>query len=359
MEQETTNHEEVTLKEVILKAKEFFWEIVKNWKILFLIILPIVAISFYLAYSAPVEYSSELTFMVNDDDEVSGGLGGLAASLGFGGGGGGDYNLAKILSLLKSRNIIEQALFEKQTIEGKEDFFANHIIELYEYDERWEKGDKEDLIDFRFSTDSVNNFGLVENRILKQLHSHLVGNKDSGVKGILIGSVDDFTGIMTIRVSTVHEDLSIEFVKTLFEKLRKFYVDKTVEKQETTYKIVREKVDSLRDGLNSIQFQLLKFKDSQRNLLLRQYEAKVARLETQSRIMGVAYAEAVKNKEAADFTLKTKTPFIQTIDTPIPPLQPSKNTNTYIKSIIIGFLLGLFCAVFFIIVRKVLRDIMN
>ena len=91
--------------------------------------------------------------MMNDDEGGGlGSLGGLAASFGFGGGGSGEFNLEKMLSLLKSRNIIQQGLFEKAELGGKTDFFANHLIAEYDFHKKWE--DKEDLKDFVFKNDS-------------------------------------------------------------------------------------------------------------------------------------------------------------------------------------------------------------
>jgi len=71
--------DEITLKELILKIKEFFWEVVRNWKWVVLIVIPFVTFFMYKAVSTPVTYEAELTFMVNEDD--GGGMGGVSAIL--------------------------------------------------------------------------------------------------------------------------------------------------------------------------------------------------------------------------------------------------------------------------------------
>ena len=89
-------NDEVTLKDFILKIKEFFNEILKNWIWVVIIAIPFMGYMFYQAYKIPDTYPAKLTFMLNEDKGSSiGGLGGLAASLGFGNGG----NSTKIKSL--------------------------------------------------------------------------------------------------------------------------------------------------------------------------------------------------------------------------------------------------------------------
>jgi uncharacterized protein involved in exopolysaccharide biosynthesis len=120
-QQEYYQDDEITLKELILKIQEYWQEILKNWKLIFLIIIPFVAFFLIKAFLTPATYSAQLTFMVNED-EGGGGFGGVSAILGqfgFGGGGQSSYNLDKILELSRSRKIIQMALFEKVNIDGK------------------------------------------------------------------------------------------------------------------------------------------------------------------------------------------------------------------------------------------------
>ncbi len=355
-EQNYTEEDEITLKELILKIKEFFGEVIKNWLIIALITIPVVLYFFYQTYKTPITYTSELTFMMNDDDGGGlGGLGGLAASFGLGGGGGSEFNLEKMLSLLKSRNIIQQGLFEKVEIDGKVDFFANHIIEEYNFYEKWEES--ESLKNFMFRNDRINDFSRVENQGLKSIYSFVIGS--AKIKGMLSSNINEDTGIMTLKIESTDEDLSIKFLNSLFNKLSAFYIDKTIEKQKATYEITKNKADSLLGVMNYVQSRLLKLKDTNRNTTLNQYRSEELKLERDYQISLIAYGEALKNKEIADFSLKSKTPFIQSIDLPIPPLSPNKTIITYIKQIIIGGILGVFLAIAFIIGRKIYRDTMQ
>ena len=358
MDKNINNNDEIKLKDLILMIQEYFQELLRNWLWIILITIPFILFFLNKTRKTPVTYPATLTFMVNEDDGGGmGGLGGLAASFGLGG-AASEHNLDKMHTLLKSRNIIQQALFKKEKINGVEDFFSNHFLTEYQFFiDR--KEDPSNLKSFKFTHDNFDEFDRIENVVLKTIYGKIIGNPSKGVNGLLSSSINDETGIMNMKFSAQSEELSIKFVKCLFDKLGQFYVDKTIEKQKKTYEITKTKVDSLRDGMNSAQYRLLKMKDSRRNLTLRQYEAEEIKLQRQVQVMTLVYGEALKNQEIADFSLKSKTPFIQIIDTPIPPLSPSKNLMDYIINAIIGGILGGFIGITFFLGRKIFRDAMS
>ena len=355
-EQNYIEEDEITLKELILKVQEFFQEVLKNWRLVILITIPFVLYFFYQAYKMPLTYTSELTFMMNDDEGGGlGALGGLAASFGFGGGGSAEFNLEKMLSLLKSRNIIQQGLFEKAEIDGEIDFFANHLIREYDFHGIWKES--ETLGSFTFKNGKVDEFSRTEYKALKSVYAKVIGSAKT--QGILASSINEDTGIMTLNIESTNEDISIKLLNSLFKKLSSFYINKTIEKQKQTYEITKNKTDSLLGVMNYVQARLLKVKDTQRNTTLNQYRSEELTLERDYQISLIAYGEAIKNKEIADFSLKSKTPFIQSIDLPIPPLSLNKTLMTYIKQIITGGILGVLLAIGFILGRKIYRDTMK
>ena len=72
------------------------------------------------------------------------------------------------------------------------------------------------------------------------------------------------------------------------------------------------------------------------------------------RMLNVIYAEALKNQEIASFTLQNQTPFIQSLDLPLKPLEQKKE-NLFVNLAKIFFLTLLLGSVF-IIFRKIIRD---
>ena len=345
--------DEITLKELILKAKEYFGEVVRNWKWVLLITILVIAIFLYKAISTPDTYPAELTFMVNEDD--GGGLGAMSAILGqfgFAGGGSESNNLSKILELAKSRNIIQQVIFDTVSINGKEDLVGNHIIKLYDFHEKWED-DTTGLKGFLFKDVDQSSGTRMHNKVLKALYKRIIGSPE--MPGLLSKGFSEDTGIMEFSVKTINEDLSIYLCKDVYEKLSTFYVIKTVEKQRQTYDLMSQKVDSLKKEMQTAEYGLANFKDSHKGLFTTKGRLKEMRLEREVRILNEMYAVSLQNFEIADFSLKNKTPFIQLIDEPIAPIKPEK--ESVLKSLLIGAFLGFFLSLVFIIGRKIYKDV--
>lgn len=353
MEQDKNLQEEISLKDLFLIIGGYYREVVKNWKLLIILALILAGYSLYKTYTRDVTYPARLTFMLNEDNGGSvGNLGSLGSIFG---GSVSEYNLEKMNALMKSRTIIQSVLFEKIKYKEELDYYANHIIREYKYHEKWEGP----LTNFLFTHDDIDNFSRVENMVLKQILRKVVGNPAQDVKGLLSMEINHETGIMAMMFNSLNEQLSINFSKMLFSKLSKFYIDKTVEKQKETLRLTTQKADSISGVLNLKQNRLLRIMDTQRNLSLYQFKAEEIALQRDIQTLAVAHGEALRNKEIADFSLKTKTPFIQSIDLPISPISPSKNLMTYIRGAIIFAILGVFFGIFYTIIRKMYRDIMT
>lgn len=311
---------------------------------------------FWRAYTTSPVYTAELTFMLNED-EGGGGMGGVSAILGqfgLGGGGGGKFNLEKMLQLAKSRRIIQDALFEKVKIAGKTDYLANHVIEIYDYHENWVE-DSTGLANFLFVRDSIVAFDRIENTVLKKIHQRIIGGE--GTSGLLGSSISEDTGILAMSSTTIREELSIVLTKTVYDKLSDFYISKSIERQKVTFNIIKNKADSLQNTLNAAQSRLLRFQDANRGLTLLRYEAEKIRLQQEIQKLIVAYGESYKQLEIADFSLRNGTPVVQVIDLPVAPIRPKQESK--IKAIIIGCLLGVFLGVLLIIGRKFIYDAVN
>ena len=364
---ENTNYsnqeDEITLKELILKIKGFWSEIVKFW---FWILLLGAVIGLYMGYTAfktKPQYKAELTFMLNDNDGGGGmpGLGGLLGTFGLGG-GGGSVNLDKIVELSKTRKIAKKLLFKKCIINNKNDFIANHLIdykvELNEWANKpfydfWSAESK--IKNFKFKSDSINSFDRTNNSILKSVHSLLIGNANN--TGLIRTKYVEETGIMSISAVTGSEELSYYLCDNQYAILSEYYVSKTIEKQKYTFDLLSEKSDSIQIALRNAQYSLASYKDKNQNMYTSKDNLNELRLTQEVQKLGAMYAEVSKNLEIASFSLKSKTPFMQEIDEPLLPLRPAK--PSLFRSLIIGGFLGVFLSIGIIVIRKVYRDTME
>ena len=344
---------ELTLREMILLVKDYGLEILRRWKwLLYFSILP-VAYMVYKTATTPPTYSATLSFMVNEDDTKRPGVSSLLNDIGLGLGGGSEYNLDKILELSKSLFIIQKVLFEKCAIKGNDDFIGNHLIEQLELEKRW-KRKSPSLVGFRFEHDSLTTFSRSERRVMKVLYNKLVSIKGDG---LLKNNYQQNSGIMKLSVTTPNEKLSIRLLEALFENLSAYYIESTIEQQQATFDALGTKVDSIQQELGAREYRLANFDDSNRNLTSFKSRVTRERLEREITILSVMYAETVKNKEVAEFSLKNNTPFIKPIDMPFSPLK--KHKPSWWKNLGTGFLAGILLGALFVIFRRVFIDIMR
>jgi len=336
MSQQEETQDEITPKEVILKIQES------------LFVLLFVG---YAYLSKPI-YNANLTFMLSDD---KGGGNGLSALFGqfIGGGGGGKNNLDKLLELSKSRRIIQEVLFDSTRIQGKDTYLANHLIDFYDIHEKWEE-DTTGLKNFYFQQDSVEAFTVTENKAFKLLYAKLVGSETR--KGLFNGSYGDETNILKFSVKSLNETLSIDLCNSIFESLSHFYVTRTVEKQKKTYDIVKFKMDSISTEIAIKENGLARFKDTSLGLWTNKDKLTQARLQRDLQVLYQMFEVAVKNHEISEHSLKSQIPYIQLIDDPISPIKPEVSSK--LSALILGGLAGGILSVFFILARRIYRDIM-
>ncbi len=342
---------EVTLRDLILLVRSFFYEIVRYWIFVGVLILLALGYFLYSAYHTPDQYSGKITFTINNK-ETSSGVGSVLGQFGLGG-SSRENNLNKISEFSKSRKIIQQALFKKTEVDGKNDYYANHIIAIHKLDDLWkEKNPK--LGGFRFKHDRFTEFSRLENKALLNTYSKVKGNKERGVEGLMEIVYSEETGILEMMIKSYNEELSSSFVETLYEELSKFYIAENIEKPRQTYTNLKSKVDSLANSLEYIDLQLAKTNDQNRGLFNLTSRLKADRLARQQKILGLAFGKAIENLEVADFTLKNATPFFQVIDAPLMPITPTK--ESYFKAVMLGILLGGFIGSMLVIIRKIIND---
>ncbi|NNJ56393.1 MAG: hypothetical protein HKP14_09685 [Bacteroidia bacterium] len=320
----------------IIKDLKYYALSVWQKKIIIFIISAIVAIGWsYKLLKRPPLYVAEKTFMVSDD-EGGGGISSILGQFGLGGsGGGGSYNYKKIMEIGQSNLIIDQVLFDSASILGKNDLVANRIIELYDLHENWNKDTI--LNNFLFTKDNRNSRkGKLARKILQ---GKIKGNpKEPSSKKLVRFDYSEESTILKISGEAQFEELSILLAESTYEKLSRFYINKSIERQATTYKQLKSKADSIYRLLSGSESSFAKSSNFNMGLVLPSDNISSARSMRNIEMYSTMYGEVLKNKETADFMLKSQTPFFQTIDSPFAPLG---NSNTFsIINAILAFISG-------------------
>jgi hypothetical protein len=326
-------------------------EAFRHWWLYGIAFLLIGGFMVYRAVSTPETYKARLTFMVNEDDgNPFGGISGVLGQFGLGRGRRGQFNLDKIVELARSRKIIQEVLLTNQG----GDFIGNRLIEEYDLEAQWADSDSA-MTGFRFRHDSVPAFNAQERKALLSLHGLIIGGEDA--EGIAKASYDDISGILSLTCETTDEQLAIDITRTQFDALSEFYINQAIERQLQTYNLVRAKVDSIQSELSKNDVALATFVDASQTMWSSVDRLKQGRLQREISKLSAMLAEAVKNMEFAEFSLKSAKPVIQDLDLPISPLTPIQ--PSLLKAIVIGGAIAFLLVTGFLVGRRVLREAME
>lgn len=343
--------EDVTIKDVIRQVKIFSSEVWRRKLWVAVIALLFSAIFVTKAYLKPITYNAKLTFMINDDEQGgAASIGGILGQIGLGGAGGGKYNYDKIFALAKSNRIVEQVLFDTATIGEETDFIANHILEQYKEYDFFNK--YEEFKNFKYRNDHLSE---KKSRVIfKMLLLILNGLGDPSILPNLAKiSYDEKSTLMLINCSTISEELSLNIANSWYNQVSKFYIEKSVERQQSTYNHLVHKADSIYRLLYGSETALAKNSETQGLVIARGYLPRVRnsrRIEMYSEM----YKEIIRNKETAEFILKSETPFFQVVDQPFLPLD--KSYKKYLKNAMLGLFIGSFLSIVFVIIRFFIKE---
>lgn len=356
MENITQETEEISLKELILKAKEWFSYLLSQWKII--VLVGIIGAGLGLTYSLikkPI-YTATLSFAL-EDEKGGGGLGGalgLASSFGLdlGGGGGGIFTGANLTELFKSRSMVEKTFLSGVYVEGKEISLAEMYIRNKEWRKAWTKNPKLSRIKFLPNVNRKS-FTREQDSILGKMYQSLM------ISGLSVGQKDKKVAIINIDVSSTDELFSKYFCEALAKQVGTFYIQTRSKKARLNMAILEHQVDSIRGELNGAITGVAVANDNTFNLnpALNVRRAPSARRQVDVQANTAILTELVKQAELAKVTLRKETPLIQVIDRPILPLEKERFGKA--KGILIGGMLAGFLIVFVLIVKKIIKSLLD
>jgi hypothetical protein len=343
--------DELTLKELILVIQEYFVYFLRKWYWVVLGALVVGGIFFYNAYTAPVNYDAPLTFMMNDDKGGGIGAGAILGSLGLGGGEGGGGKASKLLQLGKSRKVLGKVLFDSAMINGKTQLVADHIIDIYDYDQDWEENAQ--LKGFRFGEGMPLKSNVVGNEVFKILYRKMIDEDE----GLISLSIDESSGLSDLRANSLDPELSVVLVNQIFKELSEYFVATSISGKQETLAQLSERADSVKIELGIVEARLARFEDRSSQIFLRQNTVKGRELNRQVFILSAMYGEIMKNKETAAFLLANEKPAFNLIDAPLLPLRAIK--ESLVRVLIIGGLLGGVLTTMVLFFVKLIREAVN
>ncbi|MFV8327806.1 lipopolysaccharide biosynthesis protein [Flavobacterium sp. ZS1P14] len=354
MNEQNIPKDEISLRELIGKAEEWFVYLLSKWRIIVLAGIMGAVLGLMYSFSKKPVYTATLSFAL-EDEKSGGGLGGalgLASSFGIdlGGGGGSVFTGSNLTELFKSRAMVEQTLLSPVTFNDKIISLAEMYIQNNGWRDKWD--DKPKFKAIQFLPDA-------KRKYFTRVHDSILGAiyQDLSKTGLVVGQKDKKIAIITIDVSSTDELFSKYFTEALVKEVSDFYVATKSKKARENMDILERQTDSIRRELNGAITGVAVANDNTFNLnpALNVRRAPSARRQVDVQANTAILTELVKQSELAKVTLRKETPLIQVIDRPILPLAKEKFGKA--KGLILGGFFAGLLVVFGLIVKRILKMI--
>jgi hypothetical protein len=358
--QNNFDNDEISLKELILKIKEWFTFLKSKWKTIFLAgaIGGLIGLTFAL-FEKPT-YKATLTFAMEEDK--GGSMGGLSGALGLassfgidlgGAGGGGAFAASNLAVLMKSHLIIEKVLLDSYNINGKTRTLADYYIEVEELREKWSKKPALQNVQFLPNADR-SKFNRVQDSILFQLHKELTKKEN-----LDIIQKDKKVTIVSIQVNSNDELFSKLFCEAVANETSEFYIQTKSKKARTNTNVLQKQADSVRTVLNNNITGVAREADNVYNLnpTLNVRSANSKKIQVDVTANTEVLKQLIVQLELSKITLRKETPLIQLIDRPVLPLEKEK--FGILKSLILGGFFAGFLTVMYLIFSQLFRKVLD
>lgn len=354
-QQPQIDNDEISLKELFKKIKDWAAYLKTKWKIILLVSTFGALIGVFYAYRQPITYKAVLTFALEEDKGGGGGsgLGGLASSFGIdlGSSGGGAFEGSNLMELMKSRLLVEKTLLNPVLVNDDTISLAEYYIQINNLRENWIKKPVLKNIIFLPNADRTN-FSLQQDSILQTIFKSLTNPKT-----LSILQKDKKVSITSIEVISKTEKFAKLFCENLAKETSEFYIETKSKKSRLNTEILQKQTDSIRTELNNAISGVAAASDNVYNLnpALNVKRTPSNRRQIDVQANTAILTQLVAQLEMSKVTLRKETPLIQVIDRPILPLEKEKVGK--LKSLILGGFLAGFLTVLYLIFSNLYKKI--
>ena len=355
------SNDEISLKELILKMKEWWLFLKSKWIIITLAGLLGGVIGFSYAYIQKPTYTATLSFALEDDKAGGGGLSGalgLASSLGIdmGTSAGGAFSGANLMELMKSRTLIERALLNPITIGAQTSSLAEYYIDFSGMRKNLNKKNELSFIHYLVD-DNRTNFSLQKDSVLGEIFKKVIGENSRTLLSVL--QKDKKISIISVDVTTEDELFSKALTESVVKEVSDFYIFTKSKKARNNVAILQKQADSVRNELNNAISGVAQSTDNTFNLnpSLNIKRSLSTKRQVDVQANTAILTQLVTNLEMAKVTLLKETPLIQIIDKPILPLKKEKVGK--LKSLVLGGLIFAIVSIVVLVFRNLYKSLLN
>lgn len=340
--------DKITLKEVVIRLRDWMRFYRSKWKTLFIwATLGFIIGGLYSVLKKPI-YVAETTFVLEESDgagigQMSGTASLVGVNLGSLGGSSGLFQGDNIIELYRSNNMLSKTLLSPF---DEERLLIHRYIQFNELDQKWRKAVDFDAMDFSIDRDK---FTVTQDSVMREL-SRIIREQH-----LSVAKPDRKLSIIQVNVSAKDEAFAKVFNETLVNNVNNFYFETKTKKTTENLQILQSQADSVRKILdnNLEDLAFLSDKTPNSNPLLQAGNINVRKKQIDVQSASAIYSEIVKNLEIAKVNQRNNSPLIQIIDGPRYPL--NRYEVKILKGVVFGVLFALIFSVFTLYFKEIYR----
>ena len=304
------------------------------------------------AFLRPYEYTSRMSFVLEESKSSGGGLASLAGQFGFDlgsiGSGGGFFSGDNIILFLKSERLIRETLFTPYGNDSSANL-ADKYAESMFLKKKWSNNEKIGLV--KFKGYNWQQLPRIPDSLLQEI------TKDIIEDNLHVEKPDKKASFIEVKFNSRDELLSQYFVTRLVDIATQHYIESKIKLKTENLAKLQRKADSLIYILNSRTYRAA---ESQQGLVDINPGLKVNTVtaEITSRDKTVAatlYTEVVKNLEVSKTLLNQATPTIQIVDVSSLPLKIDKVNK--VLALLIGLFVAAVLMIIYLLISRQIRSL--
>jgi uncharacterized protein involved in exopolysaccharide biosynthesis len=342
------NQAEFSLKDFILSIISLHRYLARRWKTIAVVAILGGGLGIYYSIIKKTTYTAKMTFSIDEDDQ--GGFSSIVASFGLDMGGEKSslFEGDNLIQFFQSRLMVEKTLLSEGVFDNRTELLIDRYIEFNKFRQIWSTNPK--LTNLKFSAGEAPN--RVQDSVIKAFY------KDILKRNLDVSKPDKKLSVIAVTFKGKDELFAKTFAEKLTSNVADFYVKTKTKKTQHSVDILQYQTDSVRKVLNNSLSGVAQSSDNAPNANPLKLMLKVP---SQKEEINVEASEAeltelVKNLELTKITLRKETPLIEYIDTPILPLDNNKISKIF--GAVLGLIMGMFAAVFFLSAKRMFKNIM-
>jgi len=342
------NQDEISLKELLQKAGEWWQYLLTKWIIILVFGLGGAAIGLVVSLLTPPKYTAHLSFALVEKSAGGGGLADLASSFGLssmmGGGSSGAFSGDNLLEIMQSPHTIEQTLLTPVVYQGKKQNLVEAYIGFNDIRKVWLKNAKnKELQTLSFPIGQKREtFSRAQDSVLYSIYDKLIKTN-----ALTIARKDKKLSFVNVNFTSTDEVFSKLFEEKLMEETYRFYRDTRTAQSRANIDMMQAKADSIRKLYESSLYRSAGYSQVNINQALSFAAVPKIKQENNAQLYATVYTEVLKNLETLKLDLARETPIVQIIDTPRFPLEKVRLGKA--KAMATGGVLGGFLIVFYLL----------